>query len=224
MEKPSTLFTGIFGAFIISTGAMVLLPNSQIGNLQPTVGDWDGTQPSPTDVYPVDRRLIGRDVYVANGCFYCHTQQVRDLQYGPDMPRGWGNRRTVARDYLYENVPLLGSTRMGPDLANYGAAGWRNEQSEDTKKPAARDAAWVFKHLYNPRTFVSDSNCPPQTGMFTRHVIGEKASPNAAFVEGREEWIPGDDARNLAAYLLSLDRSHPLPEAPTVIKVKEEKK
>jgi hypothetical protein len=104
---------------------------------------------------------------------------------------------------------------------------WRNEQQSDTKKPAVRDAAWVYRHLYNPRIFVSDSNCPPQTGMFKKHEIGEKPSPNAAHVEGRYEWIPSDEARNLAAYLLSLDRSHPLAgnEAPiVVIKAKEEPK
>ena len=63
---------------------------------------------------------------------------------------------------------------------------------------AVRDAAWVYRHLYNPRIYFTDSNCPPQTGMFIRHEIGEKPSPNAARVEGRYEWIPNDAAKNLS--------------------------
>ncbi len=228
MEKPSTLFTGIFGAFILSCGAMVLLPNSQIGGLQPQV-TWDEGQNSPSDVYPVKREdalghRVGQGVFVENGCFYCHTQQVRDPQYGPDMERGWGVRRTVARDYIHEDVPLLGVSRLGPDLANFGSATWRNEPDDDTKKPAKRDAAWVFKHLYAPTTIVLDSNCPPYPYLFERKEVGEHPSPDAVEVNGNFQIVPTADARNLAAYLLSLDRTHELKEAPTVIKPKEAKK
>jgi hypothetical protein len=44
MNSTNTLFTGIFGAFVLSCGMMVLLPNSQIGSLNPSVGDWDGSK------------------------------------------------------------------------------------------------------------------------------------------------------------------------------------
>jgi cytochrome c oxidase cbb3-type subunit 2 len=63
----------------------------------------------------------GREVYIREGCYYCHTQQVRDPQNSSDLERGWGMRRSVARDYIYENPPLLGSVRIGPDLANIGS-------------------------------------------------------------------------------------------------------
>ena len=228
MEKPSTLFTGIFGAFILSCGAMVLLPNSQIGALQPQV-TWDEGQNSPSDEYPVKLEnalghRVGQRTYVENGCFYCHSQQVRDPQYGPDMERGWGIRRTVARDYIHEDVPLLGNSRTGPDLTNFGSATWRNEPAEDTRKPAKRDAAWVFKHLYAPRTIVKDSNCPPYPYLFERKEVGERPSSDAVAVDGNFQIVPTADARNLAAYLLSLDRTHELKEAPTIIKPKEAKK
>src|SRR6202034_217877 len=44
----------------------------------------------------------GAEVYRANGCFACHTQQVRPQSMGPDLSRGWGVRRSTAYDYLYQ--------------------------------------------------------------------------------------------------------------------------
>ena len=237
MQKPSILFTGIFGAFAISLGAMVLIPNSQLGSLQPQV-QWDEGANSPSDVYPQKRTTAGRDVYVSEGCFYCHTQQVRDPQYGPDMERGWGSRRTVARDYLYEDVPLLGNMRLGPDLSNFGwtvkvaqkdgseksVGMWRNEPEDDPKRPAVRNAQWIYRHLFNPRTIFSDSKCPPYPFLFEKKEIGEKPSPNAVEFDGKYEFVPTHEAERLAHYLLSLDRTHELKEAPTVTKPKEAKK
>ncbi len=237
MQKPSTLFTGIFGAFVVSCGAMVLIPHSQLASLQPQVNVEEG-QIVMSDIYPQKLSMLGRDVYVSEGCFYCHSQQVRDPQYGPDVDRGWGARRTVARDYLYEDVPLLGVQRLGPDLSNFGWTAkvaqkdgsektvhqWRNEHENDPKKPAERNEQWIYRHLFNPRTIFSDSKCPPYRFLFERKEIGEKPSPNAVFTEGKFEFVPGHKAERLARYLLSLDRSHELKEAPVASKPKEAKK
>jgi len=237
MHKPITLFTGIFGAFALSCGVMVLIPQRELASIQPQV-QWDEGQNAPADAYPQQRSRTGREVYVSEGCFYCHSQQVRDPQYGPDMDRGWGSRRTVARDYLYEDVPLLGDTRLGPDFANFGWTAkvaqkdgseksvgmWRNEPEDDTKKPAERNEQWIYRHLFNPRAIYSDSKCPPYRFLFERKEIGEKPSPNAVANDGKFEMVPTLDAEQLAQYLLSLDRSHPLKEAPTLIKPKEAKK
>jgi cytochrome c oxidase cbb3-type subunit 2 len=234
MQNSSTLFTGIFGAFALSCGVMVLIPHSQLASLQPQV-QWDEGQNSPADVYPQQRHMAGREVFVSEGCIYCHSQQVRDPQYGPDMERGWGPRRTVARDYIHEDVPLLGSARLGPDLSNFGWTAkvaqkdgseksvgmWRNEHEDDTKKPAARNEQWVYQHLYSPRTLFSDSKCPPYRFLFERKEIGEKLSPNAVAHDEKFEYVPTLEAEHLAQYLLSLDRSHEVKEAPTVIKPKE---
>jgi cytochrome c oxidase cbb3-type subunit 2 len=151
------------------------------------------------------------------------------------MERGWGARRTVARDYIHEDVPLLGSVRLGPDLANFGwtakvaqkdgsekAVGmWRNEHENDTEKPAARNEQWIYQHLYNPRIKFSDSKCPPYRHLFVKKEIGEKPSPNAVEHNSKFEIVPTLEAEKLAAYLISLDRSHELKEAPTLIKPKE---
>jgi cytochrome c oxidase cbb3-type subunit 2 len=237
MQKPVPLFAGIFGAFAISCGAMVLIPHRQLASLQPQV-QWDEGQNSPGDVFPQPRHMSGRDVYISEGCFYCHSQQVRDPQYGPDMERGWGSRRTVARDYIFEDVPLLGSMRLGPDLSNFGWTAkvaqkdgtekstgmWRNEHEDDPKKPAARNEQWIYKHLYSPRTIFTHSKCPPFRFLFEMKEIGEKVSPNAPAHDEKYEWVPTLKAEKLAQYLLSLDHSHELKEAPTLIKPKEAKK
>jgi cytochrome c oxidase cbb3-type subunit II len=225
MDTTKSLFGGIFGVFVVSCGAMVLIPNSQIGDLNPVTPDWDGSQLGVPAAYPTETRQIGRTTFAANGCFYCHSQQVRDPQYGPDMERGWGVRRTVARDYIFEDVPYLGSCRIGPDLANYGSKTWRNEPIDDPKKPARRDGAWLFRHMYAPNSVVPDSLCPPLPFLFVREEIGGALSPDAVHSEGRYQWLPTAEARNLAAYILGQDRSFPLPgEAPTIIKPQEEKK
>jgi len=234
MQNSSTLFTGIFGAFALSCGVMVLIPHSQLASLQPQV-QWDEGQNSPADVYPQKRHMAGREVFLSEGCIYCHSQQVRDPQYGPDMERGWGPRRTVARDYIHDDVPLLGSARLGPDLSNFGWTAkvaqkdgteksvgmWRNEHEDDTKKPAARNEQWIYQHLYSPRTLFSDSKCPPYRFLFERKEIGEKLSPNAVAHDEKFQYVPTLEAEHLAQYLLSLDRSHEVKEAPTVIKPKE---
>lgn len=225
MHKSSTLFTGIFGAFVLSCGAMVLLPHSQIGKLEPQV-QWEEGQNSPTDIYPVDVSQEGREVYQSQGCFYCHSQQVRDPQNGPDTDRGWGVRRTVARDYIYENAPMLGSTRLGPDFSNYGSKDWRNEPKDDTKKPAKRDVNWIFEHLYNPKSIVKDSKCPPYRFLFDIKKIDGTKSPLALNVNVQEgyEVLPTRETEHLAKYLLSLDRSHELKEAKTQAKPEAAKK
>ena len=79
----------------------------------------------------------GREIYLAEGCGFCHTQFLRDLPM--DKPYG---RQSVAEDYAQESPPLLGTQRTGPDLANVG-----RRQPSDT---------WHLLHLFNPRAVVPD--------------------------------------------------------------------
>jgi cbb3-type cytochrome oxidase cytochrome c subunit len=111
------LFLGIFGTFAFSWTGLILIPNLQIGHLDPQMEE-DGS-----DAYPAPRSGMaerGRRVYAANGCNYCHTQQVRADYAGSDLERKWGTRRSAPRDYIFDRPVLLGKMRMGPDLANVG--------------------------------------------------------------------------------------------------------
>src|ERR1051325_1398289 len=117
MRGLAALVLGIFGSFGFSWIGLILVPNFQIGHLNPQM-DEEGT-----DVYPAPRSGMaerGRRVYVANGCYYCHTQQVRAYYAAADIDRKWGDRRSAPRDYIFDRPVLLGKERMGPDLANIG--------------------------------------------------------------------------------------------------------
>lgn len=219
MNRSSYLLAGIIGSFALSVYLLVIVPQQQLGSLQPQYAEDDG---KIVDIYPIENAGIvkaGRDVYISEGCVYCHSQQVRDEQNGTDIERGWGTRRTVARDYLFENPPLLGTSRIGPDLANVGSAKWRNEPAdEDAKfKPAKRDATWQLLHLYAPTTVVKESTMPPYRYLFEKRKISGQRSEDALNVETEAgyEVVPTPEAKKLVGYLMSLDKSHPLKEVKT---------
>jgi cbb3-type cytochrome oxidase cytochrome c subunit len=111
------LFLGVFGTFAFSWFGLTVIPNLQIGALNPQA-DEEGT-----DVYPQPpsgMAVRGREVYAANGCVYCHSQQIRPDYVSADIDRKWGERRSAPRDYLFDRPVLLGQERMGPDLSNLG--------------------------------------------------------------------------------------------------------
>ncbi len=219
MNRSTYLLAGIIGSFALSVYAMVIVPQQQLGSLGP---QFAMDEEKIIDIYPIENAGIvkgGREVYASLGCIYCHSQQIRDEQNGLDVERGWGARRTVARDYIFDNPPFLGTSRLGPDLSNVGSAKWRNEAENEYRdyKPKKRDATWQYLHLYNPRTIVKDSNMPAYRYLFTKQKISSQRSVDALDVPVEDGWeiVPSPDARNLVGYLLSLDKSHPLKEVKT---------
>lgn len=127
MKGLAPLFLGIFGTFAFSWVGLTVIPNLQIGYLDPQ-SDEEGT-----DIYPMPQSGMverGRHVYAANGCIYCHSQQLRADYISSDVDRDrdydqhskWGQRRSAPRDYIFDRPVLLGKERMGPDLANIGKA------------------------------------------------------------------------------------------------------
>lgn len=120
------LFVGIFGTFAFSWVGLTVIPNWQIGHLNPQ-SDEEGT-----DVYPLPQSGMvtrGARVYAANGCIYCHSEQVRAEYAGSDIARKWGDRRSAPRDYIFERPVSLGKMRMGQDLANVGARAPAEQES-----------------------------------------------------------------------------------------------
>src|SRR6266403_2132181 len=118
MKGLAPLFLGIFGTFAFSWVGLTLIPNWQIGHLDPQMEE-DGS-----DAYPQPQSGMverGRRVYAANGCIYCHSQQVRADYAADDIERKWGDRRSAPRDYIFERPVFLGKMRMGQDLSNIGA-------------------------------------------------------------------------------------------------------
>jgi cbb3-type cytochrome oxidase cytochrome c subunit len=118
MKGLAPLFLGIFGTFAFSWVGLTLIPNWQIGHLDPQMEE-DGS-----DAYPQPQSGMverGARVYAANGCIYCHSQQVRADYAADDIERKWGGRRSAPRDYIFERPVFLGKMRMGQDLSNIGA-------------------------------------------------------------------------------------------------------
>jgi cytochrome c oxidase cbb3-type subunit I/II len=112
--------------------------------------------------------LAGRDVYVAEGCYNCHSQMIRMLQ--PDVMR-YGRVGEMA-DYshmgesLYDHPFQWGSKRTGPDLAREGKS-FNKEFAEnpDFAPPLTRTGLrgndWHYNHLLDPRQTSPGSNMPP---------------------------------------------------------------
>jgi cbb3-type cytochrome oxidase cytochrome c subunit len=126
MKGLAPLFLGIFGTFAFSWVGLTLIPNWQIGHLNPQ-SDEEGT-----DIYPMPQSGMvtrGARVYAANGCNYCHSEQVRAEYAGADIDRKWGDRRSAPRDYIFERPVLLAKMRMGQDLANIGARAPAEQES-----------------------------------------------------------------------------------------------
>src|SRR5690349_7388490 len=129
MKGFTPLVLGLLATLAFSWLGLAYIPDLQIGHLEPQ-SDEEGT-----DIYPMPRSGMaerGKRVYVANGCFYCHSQQIRadyaasdvDLQrWAAASPRPkWGDRRSAPRDYIFDRPALIGKVRLGPDLANIGKA------------------------------------------------------------------------------------------------------
>ena len=130
------LFLGLFGTFTFSWVGLTVIPNLQIGALNPQ-SDEEGT-----DIYPQPKSgmvELGQSIYAANGCMYCHSQQVRPDYASADIDRKWGTRRSAPRDYIFDRPVLLGKERMGPDLANIGKRG-ESQESPAPSAPAASPA------------------------------------------------------------------------------------
>jgi cbb3-type cytochrome oxidase cytochrome c subunit len=130
MKGLAPLFLGIFGTFAFSWIGLTVIPTWQIGHLNPE-SDEEGT-----DIYPRPQSGMfqrGAHVYAANGCVYCHSQQVRADYIADDIERKWGTRRSAPRDYIFERPVFLGKMRMGQDLANIGA---RAPALEESPSPA----------------------------------------------------------------------------------------
>jgi cbb3-type cytochrome oxidase cytochrome c subunit len=137
MKGLAPLFLGIFGTLAFSWVGLTVIPNWQIGHLNPQ-SDEEGT-----DIYPMPQSGMaarGGRVYAANGCIYCHSQQVRADYAAADIERKWGDRRSAPRDYIFERPVFLGKMRMGQDLSNIGARA-PTEQESPPPGSAASPAA-----------------------------------------------------------------------------------
>ena len=148
IEKNISLMA-ILIVLVISVGGLV--------EILPLMVSADATEPyEGIKPYPA-LQLAGRDIYVREGCYGCHSQQIRPFRseterYGP---------YSVAGEFVYDRPFQFGSKRTGPDLARVG-----KRYSDD----------WHRIHLINPRDVVPDSNMPAYPWLVDVMVDGELVS------------------------------------------------
>ena len=124
---------GILTAIMVSIGGLA--------EITPLFIEANKVQPAE-GVKPYDPlRLAGRDVYVREGCYLCHSQMIRALRFETER---YGHYST-ASESVYDRPFQWGSKRTGPDLARVGG-----KYSDE----------WQRLHLMNPRQVVPQSNMP----------------------------------------------------------------
>ena len=112
-----------------------------LAEIVPLMFQAEAIQPLPgVKPYPA-LELAGRDVYVREGCYNCHSQMVRTLRFETER---YGHY-SLAGESVYDHPFQWGSKRTGPDLARVGG-----RYSDD----------WHRVHLNNPRDVVPESNMP----------------------------------------------------------------
>lgn len=202
-------------AFLFFAGLTLLVA------VLPALHNQENNKPLP-DAVPLSAEAIkGKNLYIANGCVACHTQQVRNL----DMDKVWGSRPSMASDYAdihrtdtwRNTATLMGTERTGPDITDIG----NRQPSKD----------WNLVHLYNPRIVVKESIMPAYPWLFTfKKEVGKNdvvVNVPKEYMRGREgKLVATEDALHLVAYLQSLKQTK-LPEgttAPGFLYKREEKK
>ncbi len=121
---------------------VVLVSFGGLAEIVPLFFQKSTTQPVNELVKPYDAvRLAGRDIYLREGCYNCHSQMIRPFRAETER---YGHY-SVAGEFVYDHPFQWGSKRTGPDLARVG--GRYSDQ-------------WHRIHLLNPRDVVPESNMP----------------------------------------------------------------
>lgn len=141
IEANSLLFTVLVTIAILIGGLVEIIPLYFI-----EVNEQQATQVQPYT--PLE--IAGRDIYVREGCYNCHSQHVRPL-HAEVMRYGEWSRSAEA---IWDRPFQLGSRRIGPDLAREGDL---------------RPHSWHYDHFYNPRAVVQDSIMPAYKWLYTNH-------------------------------------------------------
>ncbi len=209
MKNGPLFFLGLFAALTLSFGGIVLGSHAQLGALAPYYDDGE-SKAFPERLSGIAAR--GQLVYRELGCAACHTQQVRRPGFGADQARGWGERQSVARDYIHQAAPQLGAMRIGPDLTNLAG-----------RKPSPFDAEELTHLLYTGVVPAAKVATHPQSPFLFDDVliVGEKPSAALQFTgklapKAGHAIVPTARAQALVAYLLSLNTVYDYPEARPV--------
>lgn len=193
----------MFLVFLVLTLGIAVFPAFQLDREYGPLPD----QPEMTD-----DEMKGQQVFIAEGCVACHTQQVRNIE----MDAMWGERPAIPQDFYYskqrmdvwrQTPSILGSERTGPDLTDVG-----KRQPLDS---------WQLLHLFEPRAVSKHSVMPSFRWLF--NAIDSSAVqetdvvvnvPDKYLNDPGKKIVASEKAMQLVAYLESLKQPE-LPEGET---------
>lgn len=184
---------------LYTTATLMFLGLTILVAILPALNNQKNNIPLPGNKPLTAAQQNGKNVYIADGCVACHTQQVRNV----DMDKMWGSRPSIAADYAgnkristwVNTATLMGTERTGPDLTNIGT----RQSSID----------WHLLHLYQPRAVVRQSIMPSYSFLFE---VKKKPGKNDVVVNvpvkyfdtAQGKIVATKEALDLVAYLLSL--------------------
>ena len=128
IERKGVVFTVLVLIALAIGGAVEIIPMLKIESNIPKIA-------AVTPYTPLE--LAGRDIYVANGCYNCHSQQIRPLRWETDR---YGEYSKIG-EFVYDHPFQWGSRRTGPDLSR---AGWAGSSTYKT-------AIWHYNHFTKPK-------------------------------------------------------------------------
>ncbi|TJY63009.1 cytochrome-c oxidase, cbb3-type subunit II [Sinimarinibacterium sp. CAU 1509] len=171
IEK-NVVWLGVLIVVAISFGGLV--------EIVPLMFQSSVTQPAPGLPMRTALQVAGRDVYVHEGCYNCHSQMVRGLheevlRYGP---------RSTAGESVWDHPFQWGSKRTGPDLARVGG-----RYSDD----------WHITHLMNPRDVVPESNMPSYPWLAEQMLDGDEVRAEMVALKRVGVPFPDDEIEGAAA-------------------------
>ncbi len=139
---------GVWIVLVIAIGGLV--------EIVPLYFSSEITTPAPGVKPYTALQLEGRDIYIREGCYNCHSQMIRTLRAETER---YGHY-SLAGESVYDHPFQFGSKRTGPDLARVGG-----RYSDE----------WQRTHLNNPRDVVPESNMPPY-GWLAKDVVDERGT------------------------------------------------
>ena len=143
-KSPMLLFTA--SLLVVTVGGIVEI--APLFWLENTIEEVEGVRPySPLE-------LAGRDIYIREGCYVCHSQMIRPMR---DEVERYGHY-SLAAESMYDHPFQWGSKRTGPDLARVGAR---------------YSDAWHVDHLRDPQSVVPESIMPMYAFLADARIDGE---------------------------------------------------
>ncbi|MFN7223794.1 MAG: cytochrome-c oxidase, cbb3-type subunit II [Paracoccaceae bacterium] len=144
IETHATLLM-VLSLLVVSIGGLVqIVPLFYLEN---TIEKVEGVRPYT----PLE--LVGRDIYIREGCYNCHSQMIRPMR---DEVERYGHY-SLAAESMYDHPFQWGSKRTGPDLARVGG-----RYSDE----------WHQDHFHNAKSVVPESVMPPYGFLFNRDLDG----------------------------------------------------